>query len=376
MKKITYLLASAAILAACQSQPTSYKITGTIEEGSSIKDSTLAVLTSFENNQPVFMDTVEVQNKQFVFEGKADSAQVINIYFFNKGEDRPYTRGIDIVLENGNINIDCQEKSNIVSGTEKNNILGQFTQKADSISSIVMTEYQNFQSDTTLSEEDRNSKMMEIRELDRKCRTEINDLLKNFITTNITNVLGYTYFTQNSSSFELAEREALIAQLPANYANTEAIQQIKANIEIEKKTAIGQKFTDFEMKTPDGKSLKLSDIVNNNKLTLVDFWASWCGPCRAEMPNVVNDYKTFKSKGLEIVGVSLDNDGKAWQDAIKELKITWPQMSDLKGWQSEGAKLYNVRGIPATVLISQDGTIIAKDLRGEDLTNKLQELLK
>ena len=176
--------------------------------------------------------------------------------------------------------------------------------------------------------------------------------------------------------FTLEEQEALVAQVPANYANSEAVQNIKSSIEIEKKVAVGQKFTDFTLKTPEGKDLKLSDVVAKNKVTLVDFWASWCGPCRAEMPNVVKDYKTFKSKGLGIVGVSLDNDAEAWKKAIKDLGITWEQMSDLKGWQCEGAKLYNVRGIPATVLIAQDGTIIAKDLRGEELTKKLQEVLK
>ena len=190
-------------------------------------------------------------------------------------------------------------------------------------------------------------------------------------------MVGYNYFKQvGTSVFSFEEQEELVGKVPAQYADSDFIKYLKESIEAEKKTAVGQKFIDFTMKTPQGKDLKLSDIVAKNKVTLIDFWASWCGPCRGEMPNVVKDYKTFKSKGLEIVGVSLDNNDKQWKDAIKELKITWPQMSDLKGWQCEGAKLYNVRGIPATVLIGQDGTILAKGLRGEDLTNKLAELLK
>ena len=109
---------------------------------------------------------------------------------------------------------------------------------------------------------------------------------------------------------------------------------------------------------------------------MVDFWASGCGPCRAEMPHVVKAYNDFHSKGLEIVGVSLDERKDDWLNAVKELNMNWPQMSDLKGWNSKAAQLYHIQGIPASVLINQNGEIVAQDLRGEDLHNRLAELLK
>lgn len=143
-----------------------------------------------------------------------------------------------------------------------------------------------------------------------------------------------------------------------------------------KATAVGQKFTDFEMQTPEGENVKLSDYVGKGKVVLVDFWASWCGPCRREMPNLVEAYAKYKNKNFEIVGVSLDQSGESWKEAIGKLNITWPQMSDLKYWNCEGAKLYAVSSIPHTVLIDGEGTIIARGLHGDELQQKLAEVIK
>ena len=131
--------------------------------------------------------------------------------------------------------------------------------------------------------------------------------------------------------------------------------------------------TDFEMFDANGKTVRLSDF--KGRVVYLDVWASWCGPCRGEMPAVKAAYEAFKEKGFGIVGVSLDNDAEAWKKAITDLGITWPQMSDVKGWDCAGAALYGVRAIPATVLVGQDGIIIARDLRGEAIAEKLTELL-
>ena len=134
-------------------------------------------------------------------------------------------------------------------------------------------------------------------------------------------------------------------------------------------------YTDISLPGPQGQTVKVSDYVGKNRLVMIDFWASWCGPCMGEMPYVVKAYEMFHDKGLEIVGVSLDKDKASWLAAIEQTGQKWPQMSDLKGWDCEGAALYGIQSIPANVLINEQGEIVARDLRGDFLLKEVESRL-
>lgn len=140
--------------------------------------------------------------------------------------------------------------------------------------------------------------------------------------------------------------------------------------------AVGTPLKDIAIPDAKGKMHKLSDYVGKGKYVLVDFWASWCGPCVREMPNVIAAYDKYKSKGFEIVGISLDQKKEPWLAAVERMNMTWPQLSDLKAWKCEAAELYGVQAIPSNILFDKSGKIIATDLTGPALQNKLASLFE
>ncbi len=166
-----------------------------------------------------------------------------------------------------------------------------------------------------------------------------------------------------------------INQLPLlekNYPNSEYVKTFKLKVNELSRLAIGTEAPEISILDPDGKPIKLSDF--RGKVVLVDFWASWCGPCRKENPNVVNMYKKYHDKGFEIFSVSLDKDKNSWINAIKMDGLLWKHGSELAYWQSSFCKTYNITGIPMTFLVDKDGKILAKGLRGADLDSKLSKI--
>ena len=130
---------------------------------------------------------------------------------------------------------------------------------------------------------------------------------------------------------------------------------------------------DFSMNTPEGTTISALDEISKHKLTIIDFWASWCGPCLYEMPRVAELYNKYKDKGLGIISISLDTDETSWKNAIKELNMSWTNVSELNGWENTVARAFNVYAIPHTVIVAQDGVILQNGLIGNDLINYIEK---
>ena len=190
---------------------------------------------------------------------------------------------------------------------------------------------------------------------------------------NAPEVLGHAKFNELASSDAPFARHPFVVDLKESLEKAVA-EQLKAN---DARTAIiGKRFLDLEEADTEGKLHKLSEYVGQGKWVLVDFWASWCGPCKAEMPNVVAAYKQYHDKGFEIVGLSFDREKDPWLKAILEWQMPWIHLSDLKYWQSVAAEVYSVTSIPDNLLINPEGIVVARGLRGEALAKKLAEAFK
>jgi len=162
---------------------------------------------------------------------------------------------------------------------------------------------------------------------------------------------------------------------PANaYYHHPSMDKARTMLAKMEKRAPGKMFTDMTIKDIDGKDRKLSEWIGHGQYVMIDFWASWCGPCRQEMPNVVANYAKYHEKGFEIIGISFDQKAEAWKSAVGQLGMTWPQLSDLGGWKSSAADVYGISSIPASILIDGQGKIVAIDLRGSKLGDKLKEI--
>jgi len=220
---------------------------------------------------------------------------------------------------------------------------------------------------------EKKNRVGEFQGLAEQMKEQQNAVIREFISQNPSSLACLFFLNQLDINTELELFDEVNTKLMAKYPNNTFVKELNYTVTAEKSMKVGMLAPDFEMESPDGTLIKVSDF--KGKYLLLDFWASWCAPCRRENPNVVALYQQFNSKGFEILGVSLDDDREKWLKAIEDDGLVWNHVSDLKKWESAGAKAYAVRAIPHTVLIGPDGKIIAVKLRGNELKVKLQELL-
>jgi peroxiredoxin len=372
MRRIMFFIC-AALTVLSASASVKYTVNGTVPATMNGQKVYLMFLAK-QSRTP--QDSTVVANGKFKFAGVNDNVDIA--YIFTRPKDKA-TKGhaCMAVLGQAPVSISLVGEELVAKGGNLNQALVSFNKDMKAIKE--KPAYANL---NKMVQEYRDPKTTadrkkEIEDLYNKYDEENAVAVKQNIDKNLNNMIGGFIFADYGQNY-LDEKEtaAYIDKAGAEFKNYPMVKSMIKQIEAAKVRSVGRAYTDFEMADVNGAMHKLSEYIGNGKYVMVDFWASWCGPCRGEMPNVKAAYEKFHSKGFEIVGVSLDNKKEAWTKAIADLGITWTQLSDLQGWKNAAAQKYGVNAIPCTLLIGPDGKIVASNLRGEELSKKLGELLK
>jgi peroxiredoxin len=364
MKKIRFLLIVVVFMVACSSEP-HYVVKGKIA-GS---DNITFYLQKRESGKLITLDSALSKKGSFTIKGgRIEYPQPILLV---AGDTRMRT---SFYLENSEISVTGSLDSLFnatITGSKTQDEYNSFVTSnkplSDRYSKIILSYQAASQARDTAN-------VMALQKQADSIQTEMINLQKSFVKNNPASYFAPSLLSSLSYQMEASEIEEAINAMNTAVAAIPQMKSLKERLAVMKAVAIGQKAPDFSLNTVDGKPVSLSSKIGS-KLLLIDFWAAWCNPCREENPRLVKVYNEYHKKGFDVFGVSLDQSKEDWIKAIADDKLTWTQVSDLKRGNSAAAQLYAVISIPSNFLLDEKGTIIGRNLRGEELYNKVKEVL-
>lgn len=352
MRNLLTTLAIAALACSCTSKPTSYTVSGVVD--STLNGKTVYMF-DFQSNKTT--DSAVIAEAKFTFTGVADSAVIRRV-----GADRNHAT---LILENGTITVDF--KNNSATGTAMNDSMTSYLTKLNSVYSRAQERYNAIKSDSTLDDV---AKQAAYELNSDTVNAERKRIINPAFNANTNNALGA--FVVWSGSIPAGLLEEHIAKAGDVIKNFRPIANEIKRMERLKSTAAGKMFVDLDLINSKGEAVKLSDYVGKGKYALLDFWASWCGPCRAEIPNLAKIHQNY-GKDVEVIGINVWDLPKDAAKTISEMAMNWTILTDTT--ENTATNLYGISGIPQIILIAPDGTIVARDLRNDAIEAKIKEEL-
>ncbi len=363
MKKLIYVSILIGIAVACgQQEEKTYQIKGTIEG----MEDQMVFHQKMGDEDVITVDSTKSEDGTFLFEGEINLPEQHYITFDNlDAEIALFNEPAEISVSGESDSLQKLE----VEGSESQKLYEKYQTRINQLQQQQRDIYSQYQEAKSVNDGEK-MKMHENQYL--SLDSIKNDYTEEFIKDNSGSAVSAYIALRSAYTYDLPRLKEMVQGFDPAIDKSYYVKQLKGRIEKLEKTSVGQVAPDFTMENPEGEPVSLSDF--RGQYVLLDFWAAWCGPCRAENPNIVEAFQEYKDEGFTVFGVSLDNNREDWLKAIEKDNLTWPQVSDLQGWDNEVSNQYGVMSIPQSYLLDEEGVIVAKNLRGEELHQKLDEI--